>query len=194
MRRDPRAIEGTLLRNVADCLNVIKILAKAWPPANMPVESAGEESGCAMEIETAPAFVEVADAPVPDSPAWHAKKRPQLLPVDRDMLSDLSFPKHREELGVPQRPQGGNLELKESRLVRIQVDAVDALRTAEHIVESVAAGTGDHDDPIGCADIQCSLVNKGIFPALVVDEVSSVNLVEQPLVHSASIADIVTFV
>ena len=145
-----------------------------------------------MKVKSASALVKVSDAAVPDPSARHAEKRPKFLPVDREVSFDPSHSKHRKEIRVLERSYGRQLEFEKSGLVGIQIDAVDSLRAVQQVVQRIAAGAGDHDDPIFLADIQSPLINNGVFPALVVDEVSPVNLVEQPLVHSASIANIIT--
>jgi hypothetical protein len=67
--------------------------------------------------------------------------------------------------------------------VRIHIDAVDTFRPTEQVIESVTTRAGDRDNAIAGADVQRFMIERRIFPALVVDEIPAVNLVKKPLFH-----------
>ena len=68
----------------------------------------------------------------------------------------------------------------------IQVDATNTLGTAENVIECVASGARNHRNAIGRSDIQGQFIDMRVFPALVVDEISLVDLIEEPLFHAGS--------
>lgn len=191
MRSNPRTIEFSLLWDIVNGLDVLQVVPNPRVSPNMPVEDAREQSRCAMEVKPAPAAIEIADSLIPDAPARGAENRPELLSVYREMSMDSSFSEHREKVPVLKCPESSQLEFEQCSLVRIQIDTIDAFGAAEEVIQRVAAGAGDHNDPVAGCDLQSPLVNNRVFPALVVDEVASVNLVEKPLLHNASIFGIV---
>jgi hypothetical protein len=64
--------------------------------------------------------------------------------------------------------------------MRVHIDAVDAGRIVNHIVERIASGARDHHDPVAWADIQYLIIDCRIFPTLVVNEISRMDLIEEP--------------
>ena len=56
--------------------------------------------------------------------------------------------------------------------MRINVYTRDLRRIVEQVIEGVAARAGDHHDTVRGADVENFVVERRIFPALVVDEIS----------------------
>src|SRR5687767_10429637 len=98
MRSNPGTIEFSLLWDIVDGLDLLQVVPNPRAFPNMPVEDAGEQSRCSMEVKPAPAAIEIADTLVPDAPAGGAENRPELLSVYRKMPMDLSFSEHREKV------------------------------------------------------------------------------------------------
>jgi hypothetical protein len=96
------------------------------------------------------------------------------------MAIDAAIAEHLEKLVVPKSFNGSQFQFQERRLVRIDIDAVDRGGVVNQIVERIAAGAGDHHDTIVRADIQNRVIQGRIFPTLVVDEITGVDLIEKP--------------
>lgn len=77
------------------------------------------------------------------------------------------------------------LEFEKGGLVGIAVDAIDGCGLAQQIIQGVATGAGDGRNSITRTNRKRDAVHIGIFPTLVVDQISFVNLIEQPLFHHA---------
>jgi hypothetical protein len=64
--------------------------------------------------------------------------------------------------------------------MRVDIDAMDGGRVVNHVIQRIATGARDHHDTVLGADIQNRVVHCRIFPTLVVNEISRVDLVKQP--------------
>jgi len=186
LRRDSRPVESGLFLNVVHRRKEFELFAQASLPVDMPVEKTGEKAGGAVEVQALPARIEVVYPLIPNAPTCRVEKGPELSAIDLPVSGNASCSKHLKEVVVGKVPHGCQLEFQQSRLMRVQVYAVDPLRGTEQVVECIASGAGDHDDPIGGCDVQRLLVHGGIFPTLVVDQVSLVDLFEEPLFHDTS--------
>lgn len=73
------------------------------------------------------------------------------------------------EVGVGERRQGGDLELEEVVLVRVEVDGVQAVRRLQRVGEDVVAGAGDGEDDVVGRDVEEAVVDAAVFPGEGVD-------------------------
>ena len=89
-----------------------------------------------------------------------------------------------EQIVVIERRQGGELEVEQCVLARIEIDAVDLGRIVEQIVERVAAGAGDHRDTTAGADTEQGAVGARVLPTGVVDQPRTMHVAEPGVVDA----------
>ena len=82
-----------------------------------------------------------------------------------------TFAEQLEEAGLIEAEDARALEFEEGNLDRVDIDGVDLARSCEQVVEGIATRAGDHHDAIGRAEIQGHAIERGIFPAGVVDQI-----------------------
>src|SRR5262249_35035873 len=76
-----------------------------------------------------------------------------------------------EERVVVQTQNGGALQFKKRVLDGVDVNGVDLAAAGQQVVQGVAAGAGDDDQPVALTQLQGDPVQGGVFPAGVVDQV-----------------------
>src|SRR5579883_33796 len=103
----------------------------------------------------------------------------QLIAVDTLVLENAAVSEHFEKLLVSKRRNGGELQLEQRILMWIHVDAMNGGRIADQVVQGITPGTCDHHDAVARTDIQYGIIDRRIFPALVVYEISRVDLIEE---------------
>jgi hypothetical protein len=77
----------------------------------------------------------------------------------------------------------GEFELEHGVLAWIDVNSVDLRRVVEQVVEGIATGACDHDNPTVRAKLEQLAIDARILPAGVVDQLSTMNMVENQIVR-----------
>jgi hypothetical protein len=86
----------------------------------------------------------------------------------------------REVILELQMPDAGELEVEQSGLARVGIDGIDAVRRGKCVIQRVAARAGDHEHVVVGTKVERLAVDRGVFPASVVNERLGVDRVEQP--------------
>ena len=103
----------------------------------------------------------------------------KLIAVDTLVLENAAVSEHFEKLLVSKRRNGGELQLEQRILMWIHVYAMNRGRIADQVVQGITPRARDHHDAVAGTDIQYGIIDRGIFPALVVYEISRVDLIEE---------------
>ena len=103
----------------------------------------------------------------------------QALMVPAFEIGGATLAEHREELVVFEIPDRRQLEFQQGVLAKIHVHGMDPPRRIECVIEGVAAGRSDEDQFIVGPQAQDLAVQPGILPAGVVDEVVSMDVIEE---------------
>ncbi len=101
------------------------------------------------------------------------------IPLGKTAFSE-KFPKRL----VIKVSQASQLQFEQMVLFRIHVDGVNVTGPRQSIVEGIASSRRDDDDSILWREFQSDPIESGILPALIIDDISSVNEVEPSLAKS----------
>ena len=99
--------------------------------------------------------------------------------VDRFEIFVGTYPEKLEEIVEMAAANERDFELEHRVLPQVHIDRVDFGWAVQQIVERVAAGTCDHDDPAVGANFQQGSIDARILPAGIVDQVISVHVRKQ---------------
>src|SRR5437667_12634842 len=133
-----------------------------------------------MKIETHSFRIEVVDSSVPDCSRFGCQPVPKLLAVDAAVAANTAIAEHFKEVRIAKSLDRSELEFQQRVLVWIDVHAIDAGGIVNHVVQGIATGTRDHHDAILRSDAEDGVIHCRIFPALVINKVARVDLIEEP--------------
>ena len=147
------------------------------------LETAGYETGQAMKVEAAPFAREPFDALVPVAAREVGELITQMTAVQRRKRGMAAFTEDAEEVVELQGANAGDFQLEQRGLARIRVDGVDALWRQQRVIEDVAAGARNDEQNIFRGEVERLSIDRGIFPAGVVDEGAGVKSPKQTLIE-----------
>ena len=109
---------------------------------------------------------------------------PQQLRIDRFPLGQAALSKQLPEGVVVELLSSNSFEIEQVILLRIHVDSMDMPGACQRVINRIAPSRSDHNNAILRRQFQGHSIESRILPALVVDDVSSVNEVEPSLTQS----------
>ena len=80
----------------------------------------------------------------------------------------------------PERLDRGDLQFEQRILIWIDIDAMNAIRIVDQIIQRIAAGTRNHHNAIARTNAQHCVIDGWIFPTLVINKISRVDRMEKP--------------
>ena len=127
--------------------------------------------------------VEELDLAVPVTPAERADRRAQLVIIQRPNALESPLAEHGEEVFKVEISNARQLQFQKRVLTRVHVDGMDVLHAGQRVVQGIAAGRGDHQHGVVGPELQRLAVEPRVLPAGVINEVVSVNEVEDSAAH-----------
>src|SRR5260370_42402295 len=97
---------------------------------------------------------------------------------------------HFEELVVAKSLESSKLQFEQRILVRVDVDAMDALGIVNHVIQRIAACTRDHHDALFSSNAADRIIYGRIFPPSLIAKIARVDLIKKPLGDGQSHAGI----
>ena len=103
--------------------------------------------------------------------------------VDRFEIFVGTYPEKLEEIVEMTAANERDFELEHRVLPQVHIDRVNFGWAVQQIVEGVAAGTRDHDNPAVGANFQQCSIDARILPAGIIDQLTTVDMVEHQVVR-----------
>lgn len=118
------------------------------PQAEIGPEAARDKAGQAVEIEAAVAAAEPFDAAVPVGLGKGREVAAQVLAVELPGVGVEAAAEEGEEIVETEIANAGDLQFQQGILARIGVDGMDLCRPLQGVIESIATGAGNDQQPV----------------------------------------------
>ena len=137
-----------------------------------------------MEIEPATMRREPVTTRIPEALREGRQLGAQHIAIDLIEVGMATQPEQREEVAVFEATYAGELQFQQCGLTRIGVHRIDATRAEQGVVQHIAAGAGDDQQPILGSQCQRLPVNRRVFPASVVNQRPRIHRIENLLIDA----------